>query len=62
MKHTCILNTDVEPTAHQGVDTPKVQLGKPVGFIGVTYRTMGEELLRGARRLTNSCFTETQHE
>lgn len=49
MKHTCLLNTDVGPMTDQGVDTPNLQLGKPMDFIGVTYRSMGEGLLRGAR-------------
>lgn len=29
-------------------DTTKVQLGEPMGFIGVTYRIIDERLLAGA--------------
>lgn len=37
------LNSD--PTTNQSFDTTEVQLCDTVGFIGVTYRNMGEELL-----------------
>jgi hypothetical protein len=34
----------------QGTETSKAQLGKAMGFIGVTYRIMGEGLLNGAEK------------
>lgn len=32
---------------NQSMDTTTVQFGEPVGFIGITYRTIGERLLTG---------------
>ena len=39
----------------QSMGTTKVQLSKPMSFIGVTYRSMGEWLLTGAE-ITQSCI------
>lgn len=39
---------DKEPRTDQSAHTTKVLLGEPMGFIGVTYRNMGEGLLTGA--------------
>jgi hypothetical protein len=41
--HTCLLNQDREPLRDQSTDATKVQLGEPVIFIGVTYRSRNGE-------------------
>ena len=46
--NTHLFTLDRNPTTDQSTDTTKVQLGKPMSFIGVTYRTMGEGLLTRA--------------
>lgn len=35
-------------TTDQSMDTTKVHLGEPLSLIGVTYRSEGKDLLRGA--------------
>lgn len=37
-----------EPRTDQSAHTTEVLVGEPISFIGVIYRNMGEELLRGA--------------
>jgi hypothetical protein len=44
----------LEPTADQSTDTTKDQHGKAVGFIGVTYRSMGKGLLTVGAEITQS--------
>lgn len=41
--HTDLLPTDRETTTDQKIDTTKVQLGEPMGFIRITYRHMDRE-------------------
>ena len=48
MQHTCLLTPDRDLTRDQCTDTTKVQLGEPMSFIGVTYRSVGEGLLTEA--------------
>lgn len=42
----------------QSTDATKVQLDKPVSFIGVTYRNMGEGFLTGAEMTQTPCITK----
>lgn len=49
-QHTHLLMPEREPTINQSVDTTKVQLGDPMSFTGITYRSMGEGLLRGVEK------------
>lgn len=35
-KHTYLFTPDMKPTVPQSMDTTKVQLSEPMGFIGVT--------------------------
>ena len=37
------------------MDTFRIQLGEPMNFIGVTYRSMGEGSLTGADMTQDSC-------
>ena len=50
-KHTHGLTPDREPVAGQCSYTTKVPLGEPMGFLGFTYRNMGEALLRGTEMI-----------
>lgn len=43
MLHTDLLPPDKDTTTDQRIDTTKVQLGEPMGFIRVTYRSMDRE-------------------
>jgi hypothetical protein len=40
-----------EQMIYQNMDTTKVQLGEPVGFIYVSYRNMGKGLFIGAEMM-----------
>lgn len=40
-----ILTPDKAPMTYQSEDTTKFQLGEPLNFIAVTYKSMGEGLL-----------------
>jgi len=48
MQHTHLLTTDRELLTDQSTNTTKVQLAKPMSFIGVIYRSMDEGFLTGA--------------
>lgn len=39
--------SDGEPVTDQCVDTIKVQFDEPMSFIGISYRNIGKELLKG---------------
>ena len=41
----CLLTPDEEPTKDESTDITEVQLVEPKSFIGVTNRSVGEELL-----------------
>lgn len=48
-KHTpYLLTPDKEPMIEQSMDITKVQHGEPMSSIWVSYRSVGEEFLRGA--------------
>ena len=49
MLHPCLFAPERKPRTDLSIDTTKVQLGKPMSFLGVTYRNRGEELLTGAK-------------
>jgi hypothetical protein len=44
-----------EPRRDPSMDTFRIQLGEPMNFIGVTYRSMGEGSLTGADMTQDSC-------
>lgn len=48
--HACLLIPNTESMAGQNTNTIKVRHGEPMSFIQVTYKSMGEGLLRGAER------------
>lgn len=39
------MHPDMEPITDQRIDPSEIQLGKPMSFVEVTYRNMGEWLL-----------------
>lgn len=47
-----------KPTVYQRRNTNKVQLGEPMRFIGIIYRSMGEGLLTEQAWLKDSCITK----
>ena len=48
MQQTCRLTADRELTTAPSTDTTKVQFGELMHPIEITYRDMGDRLLRGA--------------
>lgn len=46
--------------AEQSVDTTKVQLGKPVSFIGVTSSSMGDRFLTGAEMTHHQAYSSLE--
>jgi hypothetical protein len=47
--HVCSPNR--KPKTEKGIDSIRVQLGKPVSFTRLTYRNMGEQLLGGVEMI-----------
>lgn len=58
MLHTGLFTPNKEPRTDEWTNTTKVQLGKPVSFLGVTYRHMNEELPTGAEMTQGRCITK----
>lgn len=65
LKCTILLISYREPTTDQTLDTTKAQLGEPVRFFGVTYRSRYESNTAASARYTHMCMqhahTHTQH-
>lgn len=53
-----LFTLDREPMTDQGVDVPKVHIGKPVNFIEVLYRNVGKSDLQAQKCLKDSCTTK----
>lgn len=48
------MHPDMEPITDQRIDPSEIQLGKPMSFVGVTYRNIGEWLLMEHKGRTDS--------
>lgn len=57
-KHTGLLIPDRESMTDQSMDTSKVQVGKPVSFIGVAYRIVCQGYLPKQKCLKESCISK----
>lgn len=58
MLYTGLFTPNRESRTDEHTNTTKVQLGKPVSFLGVTYRHMDEELVTGAEMTQGRCITK----
>ena len=59
---SCLFTPDREPITDQSLGTTEVQLGEPVSFISVTYRSMNEGVNRNlCPAWFCSCSVPTKH-
>jgi hypothetical protein len=50
--------SDGEPVTDQCVDTIKVQFDEPMSFIGIIYRNIGKELLKGTEMTQRQLYQQ----
>lgn len=62
MEYTSLFPAHKESTTCQSTDSPKVHIGEPISFIGVTDRDVGENVPARKECLEDSCITSpSQH-